>query len=364
MVLEFRADNTPPAFALIDSNRTSDDESPGLTKLRQLGAEELDFVALTHAHADHYRGMARVLKHYTGRVSSFYSFPIDRDREALKRMAASYYAQVEGSEDAESIKSAFELADIFKLASEIPEWISLTGLGAKIYAPGFTGVEFSLILPPSRVRGDIFKAIQEDKSPYLGEKHNKVSLALLVEYAGVRIVLGGDGTKENWMFERQRYPKDHGEAFGSMKADASKLPHHGSHIDCDDFVLDFIYGDDAIDPALAEKIALISASGKGHPSSKVLQSLSERGIHPYCTNMSPICEDPTAFVSSYIAAQGIDPALVSVMNKNLGDRTKGKSCQGDITLTVNGSGEIAVDRQFKVACPLRGDYIELNLLTS
>jgi metal-dependent hydrolase (beta-lactamase superfamily II) len=44
------------SFGLIDSNRCGQ-RIPALEKLQALGAERLRFVALTHPHHDHYRGI-------------------------------------------------------------------------------------------------------------------------------------------------------------------------------------------------------------------------------------------------------------------------------------------------------------------
>ena len=76
-------------FGVIDSNQVSDGDPPALSKLKLLGAEKLSFAAITHPHADHYKGFLKILRAYEGNIGGFYTFPLARQRR-LKPLATLY----------------------------------------------------------------------------------------------------------------------------------------------------------------------------------------------------------------------------------------------------------------------------------
>ena len=64
------------SFGVIDSNHEGDGDPPVLSKLIELGADNISFIALTHPHADHYTGLSKVIETYKNKISNFYSYPI------------------------------------------------------------------------------------------------------------------------------------------------------------------------------------------------------------------------------------------------------------------------------------------------
>jgi len=55
-------------WGVVDSYAVSIDDpgtNPALSFLRQHGIDSLDFLCLTHAHADHFRGMKQILESMT-----------------------------------------------------------------------------------------------------------------------------------------------------------------------------------------------------------------------------------------------------------------------------------------------------------
>lgn len=66
-------------FGVIDSYASTweeADQNPTVIRLRDLGAETLRFVALTHPHLDHFRGLPSVFSAYQGRIEWFWRPPM------------------------------------------------------------------------------------------------------------------------------------------------------------------------------------------------------------------------------------------------------------------------------------------------
>src|SRR5438552_17388905 len=72
-VIEYHSDGER-AYAVVDSNTRAAETPKALTKLRQLGAETLSFIGLTHPHRDHFSGLFPIIQAFRGRIGSFYSF--------------------------------------------------------------------------------------------------------------------------------------------------------------------------------------------------------------------------------------------------------------------------------------------------
>lgn len=165
IVLEHR-DRDASSFALIDSNiRRGQAQSPAVGKLRSLGAERLNFVVLTHPHADHYRGMLEVLQAFRGRIDDFYCFPSElHTRPRFEKLAKQFSAVAARTEDA-ALQNAEEFIGILL---EIKKHITLDrtteprGPGAPLLNTGFLGAEFFTILPPARMRGFMIQALEKE----------------------------------------------------------------------------------------------------------------------------------------------------------------------------------------------------------
>jgi beta-lactamase superfamily II metal-dependent hydrolase len=62
-------------YGVIDSNCRANRVCPALSKLQELGAERISFLALTHPHKDHFAGMFDVITAYQDRIDAFFCFP-------------------------------------------------------------------------------------------------------------------------------------------------------------------------------------------------------------------------------------------------------------------------------------------------
>lgn len=350
IVLEHESEGVR-SFAIVDSNSNAKDEPRALLKLRAIGATHLNFAAVTHPHADHFLGMSEVLKEYAGKTEIFYTFPIDRAE--LKKMIGAVVQSVTGIDDQIYSRSARQFAEVMMAGKEIAEseegdWITPLGESTTLMPSGFKGVKFTAILPPGRVKGKFFEDIQNNQFDLRERNSNNVSMALLIEYAGHEIILGGDGTKENWSF-LQRARSRAGLEFAPTVV---KLPHHGSEEDSGKAVLDLLFQNR---PQKVTPIACISANGRTHPSNEVLDELIAKGIHPYCTNLAERCG---AKAREMVTSADCEPELARFLNSVASIDSVGRKqpCQGDISITFAADGSIDVATQYNHPCAYRGEY--------
>src|SRR5690606_17495430 len=135
------------------------------------------------------------------------------------------------------------------------------------------------------------------------DKINDLSLAILIKYAGVEILLGGDGTRSHWLFHRQlRKFRDN-----AINATVVTVPHHGSRYDFNEVIRDYIFAN------TGERYAIFSANGKTHPDEEVVDMMTEKGIDPYCTNLMARCGDR---LRDLVTDPETDPELVKLLNQH------------------------------------------------
>lgn len=346
-------------FGVIDSNRElRDSEPPALQKVRERGGQKLSFVLLTHPHADHFAGLHTILSIFP--VHTFYSYPMHRDTARLKKAGEKYLAAAESS-GSETIKShALEFVSLIVLAhkrvkSGEMEWIDLEGPTNRVRPPGFEGVNINALLPFRKVKGEYYNALDKDKPDALQSlKQNELSVALDIEYAQHRIALCGDATRTAWG-DHERELQKHSERLAFT---VTKLPHHGSATDCDERVLNYLYDSRSV---AQKRIALVSADGsRHHPSPVVLQSLRDRSVLPYCTNLAPVCGNNIRHV---LTSPDISPELVKLLNVSgaTAKTNHRQPCQGNICVEISATGELAIQRQYNHPCAFRGDF---DFLTS
>jgi beta-lactamase superfamily II metal-dependent hydrolase len=338
------------SFGVVDSNAAVDEIPRALEKLTKLGADRLSFVALTHPHADHYGGLEKVLENFSGRINAFFTFPIEKQRDRLKKLAQKYQLAAQGT-DSETVKGrALQFISFITHVSKSGKiWEAPTGLLGYLTVHGFSDLTIQHALPPSRVKGRYYNSIDKGVLSLEDESDNALSTALLLHYKGNTILLGGDGTEENWLHQAQRLRTQH----PSMRANVVKLPHHGAKKDCSDSVLDSIFS--APNESI-ERIAIISANGKSHPSAQVLKSLHSRGIKPYCTTLSKHCGAKS--ISQLHPLGNADPALSRFLSSVASEdrRFPGSPCQGDITVLIDDNGRLSIKRQFENLCAYRNEY--------
>jgi beta-lactamase superfamily II metal-dependent hydrolase len=343
-------------FGLIDSNVPNNVTSPpALTKLQALGATRLSFVALTHPHFDHYHGLLDVLEYYDGKVDNFISYPLGKDFAERRKKLQATYKKVVKNTDSDYLKNAsiefFKLLKHVKESIKIANWEEYNGPENSLLAKGFNGVEMKVILPHPKAKGDYFELLDsEDEDVVNSPDLNKLSLAFNIRYAGIDIVLGGDGTGSSWNFHKNVFAR----AEQTLNGDFVKLPHHGSKKDCNEKVLRYLFRDKK-----EGKIAFISANGRSHPDEEVILNIEKHGILPYCTNLTDICR---ANIKKINFSDKLNPELNSVINwfENYNGEAV-QPCQGNIELTITDDGAFNIKTEFDHPCIFRGDYDFLSV---
>lgn len=195
--------------------------------LQSKNIKKLDYVLVTHQHADHIGGMPEVLKNFDVDRFIMYELPEQMvpTSKAYKKLLQSlldYNITVKAAND--MVGESFMLGD------------------AKI-----------TVLGP--IDGDT-------------DNLNNLSVVTRVEYGDTAFILSGDAEKEE--------EKDIIKSGAELSADVYKVGHHGSKTSSTNKYLE------AINP----KYALISAGNDNsynHPSEKTLEKLSEKGIEYYIT---------------------------------------------------------------------------------
>lgn len=354
IVIEYQGDGDP-AYAVIDSNRESGQTPPALIKLRQLGAERLSFVALTHPHADHYKGLLDILEEYRGCIDNFYSFPLDHNKEGRLDNLIKIYMELFSESDGVTIRSS--LSEYLKIIYEVKKNIGLDrweehgGLENAIAPTGFAGVEIHSILPMKSVKGDYFQLI-EKQSPDVVENPdlNDLSLAYQITYKGRRLILGGDAPYLSWVEHKRGNKRREQE----INADLAKLPHHGSDKDCKQEIIDYIFTPDG------DRFACISANGRSHPHKNTLMALKKQNVMPYCTNLAIDCG--AAARKSVLYDNSLKPDLALFLNRALEEipGQRYQPCQGNISIIIDDTGNLSIETEHGLPCPYRGDYDSIS----
>ncbi|OCC15398.1 hypothetical protein DBT_1145 [Dissulfuribacter thermophilus] len=338
-----------PAFGVIDSNTFGGDPCPALTRLRSLGAERLSFVALTHPDSDHYSGLSHILKYYKDRISTFYCFPFGIHLQGRLRKFATIYRQLYVDSDPSIRKRYKELIQILYLVKQyigLENWEEPTGGFTPIAPKGFKGVDIRVLLPLPNLKGRYFDMIEAGSYDVTASnENNRLSMAFSFKYKGKQIILGGDCQEKRW-FEHKRFCS---RADITLLGNSVKLPHHGADKDNSVDVISHLFDNDD------HRSAIISAGGGSHPAKGTLLRLEEKKFSPYCTNLSKYCSNIRDVDFSLSAKHDLNPRLVRFL-ESCKVSNKIRPCQGDITISINGKGHFAIDRQYENSCPRRGDF--------
>lgn len=193
--------------------------------LRRLGIRTVPVVVLTHFHADHIDGLRGVVE--DRRVGEIVTSPLadpDSGADTVGRLAGRHRIPVRPAQPGESA------------AAGALRW--------QVLAP--TDVAFA-----------------DSESP-----PNDASVVMLVESAGIRILLMGDQERPSQEALRREYP--------GLRADVVKVAHHGSSKQ-----------DAALVEGLGARVALISVgaeNGYGHPAPSALTLLYRAGLQVHRTD--------------------------------------------------------------------------------
>jgi hypothetical protein len=194
--------------------------------------------------------------------------------------------------------------------------------------PATHDVFFRVYLPLRKLRGVLMQRIAQgdfdlDHFPEM----NDSSIALLLDIAGTRILLGGDSTLPQWQEHRRSMRRD-----GIERLDATvvKVPHHGSRHNAQAWLYEYFL---AAPPAKCH--VLVSANGLTHPHDEFFALVSAMGMAPYCTNLASQCmETYLLHIDGLVQLpDSVRPFLI-----NYEAYRKPHACQGDVTIELANHG--------------------------
>ena len=353
VVVEYETD-AGRSFGVIDSNAHSGQTPRALIKLKQLGATQLSFVALTHPHKDHFSGLYEVISSFQGAIDQFYSCPFGnllQNRDRLRSLGRGLQRILARSDGLDERRAALEMAQILAWAERAVnvralDWHECKGEDFSIAPPRFANVEISTVLPPSRVISDYVSRIAKGDMSVLGRfNDNEISLAFKFLYRGKCVILGGDGTLSNWQ-TRQRYERN---STKKLSGDAVNLPHHGSKYDCTPQVLSQLFY------TAPRRFGVSSADGASHPDIEVIEWLEDNSIEPFCTNLIAECG---ANAQRLLILPGVEPQMARWI-REVASTNEIQACQGDIVVKIDDSGLMTVTPEHNHPCAYRGDYDRL-----
>ena len=211
------------------------DLNPTLGFLRERSVRRLEFLALTHPHADHYHGLKDLLDHL--QVAAFWWFDGVSSLD-LARLVNGLRGEAYETGDRRRQHSARYLDQIFRTVIKRREEGTLLGKQMSDFKPLYPlpfggahrpeAVQIHALAPytdtKQRYQEELHKCFENEalrrKLPALDQ--NQISAALLVEFGETRLILGGDVEKESWE-EVLKYV-----APSRLNAHAVKVSHHGS----------------------------------------------------------------------------------------------------------------------------------------
>lgn len=334
------------SYGVVDSNVSGRNTPLALTKLQELGAEQLSFLCITHPHHDHFKGMHNIMQHFKGRIDQLYTFPAGEltvNPKKLKDLAQKLIEQTNSMDDLELTSRKLELLQILQVANDDfgkrGAWLEVCSNMQQV-PPGFQGVDIKVLLPPPKAKGDryIKQITNENTADDADTDINSLSVALQISYAGRKVILGADACEAEWLFHKRIYQRDE-----SIESDVVKLPHHGSKKDCNETTLPMFFD------VNGEKVGVISANGRSHPDGEVLQWLLNNQIRPLCTNLSKFWDEGN--IEDFINTSGLEGNLKRLVRQYAVDRNdRFQPCKGTIKISIQANGAVTIDTEYNNIC--------------
>ena len=338
-------------WGIVDSNRiTKDAPIPALEFLKkeeQLGNfEKIIFVALTHPHLDHFRGMPEIFAYFKEQIREFWDFGRD-----ARPIIAFFLKWLRGEE----YQSGFSLLRFYEEIYTLKKEGSIRHLSMGSFQFMYTFEPHLKIWALSPSRNDLdryFESIelrkedQEILTKMIQLDQNDVSAVLLINFYEHFILLGSDAKAECWaqilidprlaaLRESNREankiplpPFTKGEE-DYLKSHIVKVSHHGSK----DSLTENLWQSISI-PSVT--VAAISAEGKVNPHSQTIREILQNGGELYCTNRPQSSRRGLEYII-YLMPQTI--AAWEEWNVHL-DAQPEDIVESHITISLNASGLI------------------------
>jgi hypothetical protein len=210
---------------------------PMLDFLKSRHVERLAFSCLTHPHADHYRGLARLISDFD--VREFWQ-PNRLAIEDCKRIIKLKKIPAHEVNDYNEIEDADELQEVFSILgkniqrsnarrSRYRFKVAQAEMNMVLFQPGSTGYRIVALAPHGNdvfvFNNQLASAFDDSgriKDDIPEQKFNRISMALLIVMPKFKVLLGGDVENSGW----KRTSSDAIER--DWKSVLYKVSHHGS----------------------------------------------------------------------------------------------------------------------------------------
>jgi hypothetical protein len=217
----------------------------------ELRAERLAFLAFSHPHEDHGRGLSHILEEFRGRIDEIWIFrafqSIDLERHMMALLCGGRRLDIEILRDEPVGTFALELSKVKVLICDLTTRTNPAAARFR-YFTGYSRftqagepLTFHMIGPTDRLVAEYEQSLADNLSGLVDDSgenvspnwqpdrvnHNRVSAALVVEYGKTRVVLGADMETEAW--EAVLGEIDRGTEYDlPLSCHLIKVSHHGS----------------------------------------------------------------------------------------------------------------------------------------
>lgn len=212
---------------------TADRSAPSLNYLKSRGVTELQFLALTHPHDDHFGGLSEVAEWFInqGGIRQFWRYPT-LDAKHLLPLLCSRAAQLGAPFAQQQLDAMSSLQRFYQLlATEIRSrrtTVVMNTIGQTLLSETTFGLELSVIAPTGNMAYEAEEALarsleaQAAGRPLPAWNLNRLSSAYLVRSGGLELLLGGDVPRVSWESSMSSG------LFPQMSLTLLKSSHHGS----------------------------------------------------------------------------------------------------------------------------------------
>jgi hypothetical protein len=219
--------------------------------IQELKAERLAFVALSHPHEDHGRGLTHILEEFRGRIDEIWVFraflSIDLERHMKALINGRRRLDIECLRDEPVGTFTDELSKVTELILELTSRTSAVKAhfryfsGPRRFTVTAEPLIFHMIGPTDRLVADYEQSLADNMAGLVDDtgrnvnpnwqpdhvNHNRVSAALVVEYGSTRVVLGADMEMDAWQAVLREI--DSGTEYNlPLGCHLLKVSHHGS----------------------------------------------------------------------------------------------------------------------------------------
>jgi len=338
------------SYGVIDSYASAletPNTNPTIKKLEEFGTEKLRFVALSHPHADHYKGMFTLFQRYKQNIEQFWRFPLG---QATWSVFFDRFTQDFEINDtvggrvkiAQKIKDLRRILDLAKAEVNNANMEPLTTQDERIMLEEDNGFSIICLGPSTKIvdsyQESLAKKVIVDQSHTAEFNHNLISSVFAVKYGNWLGILGGDTEQRSWndILERcgNKWIKD---------TNFVKISHHGSPTGSFSSLWENINSNTC-------DVVVTCFAAQGLPNASGLQFVHEKGYKLHSTNS----QLATHLYNRSIRSSSPIESTTQPLN------ALDKEYNGEVRITVDKNGEALVD-YYGAAGPIYATQAKGNL---